>query len=607
MIGWFFRGKRLKLLAALALLGVLLYHTKEMIEMPSLKRRSSEGLPSETEADSNDETLNTDNLEHKFEELMKRARESSCENLRDPECRDRIMEYMKMLEKMHEDLEHELDEGIHEAPKAVDEKPVLPIPDDKRTSQKAYDYTRGTPSDPDVLDKRNKVKEMMNHAWQGYKQKAWTENEVRPISGKGHSAGIFGNGKTGATIVDALDTLYIMGMIDEFNEAKEWVEKSFFFNSKTDVSVFETVIRFVAGFLAAGTLSGEQVFYDKAKYVADLLEGAFNTPSGIPMAMVNPTTGRTKNWNWASKGCSILAEIGTLHLEYSELTEHFNDPSYLQKVTTVRDVLQSTPRDHDKLYPVYIHPTTKQWGQKLVSVGALGDSFYEYLLKTFAYTNKSDKTALEMYWDAYEGIEANLIKRSSSGLTYIGEYKSSRTQPVMAHLTCFAGGMIAMSAHVDPAISEEKRAHLMETAAAVTSTCHESYVRTPTHLGPESFRFDSGEDARQNRAQDSYYILRPEVVESYFYMWRYTKDQKYREWAWDAVQALEEHCRAEFGFSGIKNVNQAPSTKDDLQQSFFLAETLKYLYLIFSDDDLISLDEFVFNTEAHPLRIQKRP
>jgi hypothetical protein len=76
-----------------------------------------------------------------------------------------------------------------------------------------------------------------------------------------------------------------------------------------------------------------------------------------------------------------LAEIGTLHLEFSELTAHFGDPSYLQKVTTVRDVLQNTPREHDKLYPVYIHPTTKQWGQKLVSVGALGDSFYEYLIK----------------------------------------------------------------------------------------------------------------------------------------------------------------------------------------------------------------------------------
>ncbi|CBY33688.1 unnamed protein product [Oikopleura dioica] len=606
MIGWFFRGKRLKLLAAFALLGILLYQTSAMIEMPELKRRSHKSNTSEkTEQETN-------NLERNLEELMKKARGSSCDNQRDPQCREKILEYLKMLEEMHAHLELELDdESItveKDANKDGGEKLVLAAPDVKPKQRKgAYDYTRGSPSDPEVLARRNKVKEMMNHAWQGYKKKAWSENEVRPISGKGHSAGIFGNGKTGATIVDALDTLYIMGMMNEFNEAKEWVEKNFFFNSKTDVSLFETVIRFVAGFLAAGTLSGEQVFYDKAKYVADLLEGAFNTPSGIPMAMVNPTSGRTKNWNWASKGCSILAEIGTLHLEFSELTEHFGDPSYLQKVTTVRDVLQNTPRDHDKLYPVYIHPSTKQWGQKLVSVGALGDSFYEYLLKTYAYTNKSDKTALEMYWDAYEGIEANLIKRSSSGLTYIGEYKSSRTQPVMAHLTCFAGGMIAMSAHVDPAISEERRAHLMETAAAVTSTCHESYARTPTHLGPESFRFDSGEDARQTRAQDSYYILRPEVVESYFYMWRYTKDQKYREWAWDAVQALEEHCRSEFGFSGIKNVNQAPTSKDDLQQSFFLAETLKYLYLIFSDDDLISLDEFVFNTEAHPLRIQKRP
>ena len=132
---------------------------------------------------------------------------------------------------------------------------------------------------------------MMNHAWQGYKKKAWSENEVRPISGKGHSAAIFGNSKTGATIVDALDTLYIMGMTEEFNEAKEWVEKSFFFNSKTDVSVFETVIRFVAGFLAAGTLSGEQEigsifmftafksFYDSYKFnpcgYSDQLIGRF--------------------------------------------------------------------------------------------------------------------------------------------------------------------------------------------------------------------------------------------------------------------------------------------------------------------------------------------
>lgn len=89
-------------------------------------------------------------------------------------------------------------------------------------------------------------------------------------------------------------------------------------------------------------------------------------------------------------------------------------------------------------------------------------------------------------------------------------------------------------------------------------------------------------------------------------MWRLTKDQKYRDWAWGVVEALEKHCRVEFGYSGLKNVYDANSPKDDVQQSFLFAELLKYLYLIFSDDDLISFDEWVFNTEAHPLPIRGR-
>lgn len=600
MIGWFFRGKRLKILLGAGLLGLVLYNLDSVVDFPPL---TNESVDKEPQVGLKVTPVAPGDLEQGLEDFMRRAREGDCGNLHDPECRDRVKEYMKILDEMHKELEHDLDE-VNEKhpesalPEAVGQKPY------KRDSQTEYDCTRGTPSDPEVISKREKVKEMMVHAWTGYKAKAWAENEVRPISGAGHSAGIFGNGRTGATIVDALDTLYIMGLKDEFEEARDWVSNDFVFNSRADVSVFETVIRFVAGLLAAGTLSGDPVFFEKAKYVADMLEGAFKTDSGIPMAMVNPTTGRTKNWSWASKGCSILAEIGTLHLEYAELTHHFNDPSYLEKVTAIRDVLQNTPRDADKLYPNYIHPQTRKWGQKHVSVGGLGDSFYEYLIKTYVYTARRDQTALDMYNDAFEGIENHLIKRSNKGLTYIGEFKSNRLQPVMAHLTCFAGGMIAMSAQVDPAISQERKDHLMETAADVTNTCHESYIRTPTHLGPESFRFDSGEEARQSRPQDAYYILRPEVVESYFYMWRYTKEQKYRDWAWDAVQAIEQHCRAEFGFTGIKNVNQNPPSGDDLQQSFFLAETLKYLYLIFSGDDLISLDEFVLNTEAHPIRIR---
>lgn len=76
----------------------------------------------------------------------------------------------------------------------------------------------------------------------------------------------------------------------------------------------------------------------------------------------------------------------------------------------------------------------------------------------------------------------------------------------------------------------------MEIAAGITSTCHESYIRTPTHLGPESFRFTDAIEAKAIRSADKYYLLRPETIESYFYMWRFTKDEKYREWGWDAVE-----------------------------------------------------------------------
>lgn len=125
-----------------------------------------------------------------------------------------------------------------------------------------------------------------------------------------------------------------------------------------------------------------------------------------------------------------------------------------------------------------------------------------------------------------------------------------------------------------------------------------------------------------------YYILRPETVESYFVMWRLTHDQKYRDWGWEAVQALERHCRSENGFSGLNNVYLESPENDDVQQSFFMAETLKvntiirsfeyinrvyvffsfqYLYLLFSDDNLVPLDEWTFNTEGHPLPVRGNP
>ncbi|CAG8782396.1 2522_t:CDS:2, partial [Acaulospora morrowiae] len=124
------------------------------------------------------------------------------------------------------------------------------------------------------------------------------------------------------------------------------------------------------------------------------------------------------------------------------------------------------------------------------------------------------------------------------------------------------------------------------------------------------------------------------VVESIFYAYRVTGDTKYQKWGWKIFKQLVKHCKTPTGFSGLRDVMMDKNRKgyddvdnmitrevnkstiggnrhhknyesnwDDMQHSYFLAETLKYLYLLFNDHNLISLDEYVFNTEAHPIRI----
>jgi mannosyl-oligosaccharide alpha-1,2-mannosidase len=185
---------------------------------------------------------------------------------------------------------------------------------------------------------------------------------------------------------------------------------------------------------------------------------------------------------------------------------------------------------------------------------------------------------------------------------YLDEYTGSYLAQKMGHLACFTGGLFALTSMYVDELSSAERHIFKSLAAEITNTCHESYIKTATHIGPESFSFKNGAEVEPI---DSYYILRPEVIEAYFYMWRMTKDQKYRDWAWDAAEAIEKHCRTDSGYSGLKDVRYVNSVKDDVQQSFFFAETLKYLFLIFSDDDVLSLDKYVLNTEAHPFLILK--
>ncbi|XP_013105225.1 mannosyl-oligosaccharide alpha-1,2-mannosidase IA isoform X1 [Stomoxys calcitrans] len=456
---------------------------------------------------------------------------------------------------------------------------------------------------PGMIDfeKRNYVKKMMQHAWQNYKLYAWGKNELRPLSQRAHIGSIFGSQELGATIIDGLDTLYIMGLENEYKEGRDWIERKFSLDNVTaDLSVFETNIRFIGGLLTMYAFTGDNLYKERAQHVADKLLPAFQTPTGIPYGLVNPKTGLSKNYGWASGASSILSEFGTLHLEFSYLSDITGNPLYKERVQTIRQILKEIEKPKG-LYPNFLNPKTGKWGQLHMSLGALGDSFYEYLLKAWLQSGQTDEEARQMFDEAMVAIIDHMVRTSLNGLTYVSDLKFDRLEHKMDHLACFAGGLFALGANTRQNEHTEK---FMSIGKGITNTCHESYIRSTTHLGPEAFRFSEAAEARALKSNEKYYILRPETVESYLVLWRLTHDQKYRDWGWDAVQALEQHCRTPHGYSGIKNVYQDAPQKDDVQQSFFLAETLKYLYLLFSDDSLIPLDEWVFNTEAHPLPIK---
>jgi mannosyl-oligosaccharide alpha-1,2-mannosidase len=460
----------------------------------------------------------------------------------------------------------------------------------------------GEDPNPVVVEQRNYVKEMMRHSWNNYVKYAWGQNELKPLSRSGHTSDIFGDSKLGATIVDAMDTLWIMNMTEEFQMGRNWIQKELNIEAvDSPMSLFETVIRFVGGLLSCFALTNDQMFLLKAREISDKMLPAFNTETGLPLSLVNPKTGQSANYPWASSGSSILAEVGTQHLEFVYLSDMSGDQRFKEKVVHVRKFLDSLSKPYDGLYRNYINPKTGQWGDDQISVGALGDSFYEYLIKSWIQSNGEDLMARQMYDKSVDAIEKHLIQTSNSGLTYLAQMNFGQLEHKMQHLTCFAGGMFAIGGQ---SLSDShKRNHYLQLGANLTKTCHESYARTATKIGPEAFYFTEKEEAVALNDGEKYYILRPEVIESYFYLWRLTHEQKYRDYAWSAAQAIGRYCRTENGFSGIRNVTDIKSTKDDVQQSFFLAETLKYLYLIFSTDDFISFDEWVFNTEAHPLPI----
>ncbi|KAF2090783.1 glycoside hydrolase family 47 protein [Saccharata proteae CBS 121410] len=506
----------------------------------------------------------------------------------------------------------------------------------------------------DWEERRERVRDAFKLSWDAYEKYAWGYDEFHPVSKNGRQ---MVDGGMGWIIVDALDTLILMNLTTQLSHAREWVSTTLNYEIDHDVNTFETTIRMLGGLLSAHYLStefpnmapipvvegsaGEDLYLEKATDLADRLLGAYESQSGVPYASINLKTLQGIR-SHADGGASSTAEATSLQLEMKYVAKLTGEANYWHKTEKVMEVVDAQGAE-DGLVPIFINADRGVFQGHNIRLGSRGDSYYaEYLIKQYLQTSKQEPVYLDMWEESLRGIRKHLITYSApSNLTILAERPNGlngEITPKMDHLVCFMPGTIALAATGGLPLEEarkstswgQKEEDDMDLARELMKTCWGMYKVTATGLAPEITYFqtskppvmmESGkanpksppqlsyeEDAdwRQDyiiKPADTHNLQRPETVESLFYMWRITGEEKYREWGWEMFQSFVKHTLVEdgSGFTSINDVNRVPAPVRDNMESFWLAETLKYFYLLFGPGDVLPLDQVVLNTEAHAL------
>ncbi|XP_068771120.1 endoplasmic reticulum mannosyl-oligosaccharide 1,2-alpha-mannosidase isoform X2 [Struthio camelus] len=387
-----------------------------------------------------------------------------------------------------------------------------------------------------INERQMAVIEAFRHAWKGYKDFAWGHDELKPLS-KSYSEW-FG---LGLTLIDALDTMWILGLKEEFEEARKWVANDLVFDKNVDVNLFESTIRILGGLLSTYHLSGDSLFLEKAKDIGSRLMPAFNTPSKVPYSDVNIGRGTAHPPRWTSD--STVAEVTSIQLEFRELSRLTGDEKFQKAVDEVMKHVHTLSGKNDGLVPMFINTNSGQFTHLGVyTLGARADSYYEYLLKQWIQGGKKENELLEDYVRAIEGVKKHLLQRSQpKQLTFVGELAHGHFSAKMDHLVCFLPGTLALGAH------NGLTADHMKLAEALMETCYQMYVQVETGLSPEIVHFNlhaqKGHKDVEIKPADRHNLLRPETVESLFYMYRFTGDKKYQDWGWEILQNFNKYTR----------------------------------------------------------------
>ena len=473
--------------------------------------------------------------------------------------------------------------------------------------------------------------------------------------------------------MDSLDTLWIMGMKGEFDEAVAALDNIDFSTTQDEtLNVFETTIRYMGGLLGAYDISGGAyaALLAKAVQLGDLLYGAFDTPNRMPVTRWRWQDYRDGTDQEAGEN-TLIAELGSLSLEFTRLSQLTNDYKYFDAIQRISDVLagaQSTTQIAG-LWPLVADAKATTFQDTSFTLGGMADSVYEYLPKQYLLLGGLTSQSKTMYETAIEAAKQHIFFRpmipSNESILVSGGAVRKSSGDIERdfkgqHLGCFTGGMVGIGAKIFGRDEE------LGIARQLVDGCIWAYDTVdPTGIMPEVFRvlpckdpmgdcpWDQGlynaellkkhrplyelpssssttadlakDDEEAKLAlilhatnlspgflsyEDPRYILRPEAIESIFILYRITGDKKYTDAAWRIFQHIDKYTKTETANAAIRDVSGKNNGKgkggevevqlDNRMESFWLAETLKYFYAIFSEEHVLDLDKFVLNTEAHP-------
>lgn len=362
-----------------------------------------------------------------------------------------------------------------------------------------------------------------------------------------------------------------------------------------------------------------------------------------------------------------LADSSSFSMEFTRLWQITGDDKYIEKVFSISEIYQEAQNSSsipglwpERLNAAIVNGTSSDFvgANTRYSLGALSDSAYEYLVKTHLLLGSISTRFAHMWHEAAIPIKEQLLFRAyipegnQTDIMFTGiattVEENNRTDIVLEsrteHLACFAGGMFALSSQLFGNLED------LTIGKALTEGCAWAYQHAPIGIMPETFTLLACPNTNGSLPQcewnqtfwdeypqkistyppgfvssiDTHYGLRPEAIESVFVLYRITGDNKWREVGWQMFKSIIKHTRAPYGHAALYNVmidptpilsspndpsvpqQEVTAPQKDEMESFWLAETLKYFYLLFSDPNLISLDDFVLNTEAHPLRLTER-